>query len=66
MSALQATVRSRSGFIFSNSDAPCLSAGVSHREHMKRIIPPMGRLLIGIGVGWYCGYTRPTAFDDGG
>ena len=28
---------------------------------MKSIIPPLVCLVIGVGVGWYFGYTRPTA-----
>ncbi len=34
---------------------------VSHRERMRRIIIPLVCLLIGIGIGWYFGYLRPTA-----
>ena len=28
---------------------------------MKIIIISLVSLLVGIGIGWYCGYTRPTA-----
>ncbi len=28
---------------------------------MRRIIPPLLCLVLGIGTGWYFGYTRPTA-----
>jgi hypothetical protein len=28
---------------------------------MKRIIPLFAAALFGVGVGWYFGYTRPTA-----
>lgn len=27
---------------------------------MKRIIPLLACTLIGVGIGWYCGYTRPS------
>jgi hypothetical protein len=34
---------------------------VRHREHMKRIITFLVCILIGFGIGWYFGYTRPIA-----
>ena len=27
---------------------------------MKRIITPLVCLIVGVGIGWYFGYTRPT------
>ena len=30
------------------------------RERMKRIIAILGCVLLGVGIGWYLGYTRPA------
>ena len=34
---------------------------VTDRERMKRIIPLLVCIVLGIGIGWYLGYTWPSA-----